>query len=76
MLSLEAAAVLREVGRRVAVARKALKLSQEQLAEKLEISPGYLRRVEGGRENLTVESITKLAASLGVSPWKLLEKPR
>jgi UDP-N-acetylglucosamine 1-carboxyvinyltransferase len=74
--SAEAAAVLQELGKRLAAARKALKLTQEQLAEQLEISPGYLRRVEAGRENLTVETITKLAAAVGLSAWKLLETPR
>jgi transcriptional regulator with XRE-family HTH domain len=50
-------------------------LSQEALAEQLGISPGYLRRIEGGRENLTVDSIAKLASSLGLGLGDLLPSP-
>jgi HTH-type transcriptional regulator / antitoxin HipB len=74
--SAEATALLREVGKRLAAARRARKLTQEQLAEQLEISPGYLQRVEAGHENLTVETITKLATAVGLSAWKLLETPK
>jgi transcriptional regulator with XRE-family HTH domain len=71
----EAAALLRELGKRVAAARKARDLSQEALAEAMGISPGYVRRVEGGRENLTLESVAKFAAAVGVSAWELLGPP-
>lgn len=52
------------IGRRVRQLRKERGLTQERFAEQMGISPGYLRRVELGRENLTVESIGKLASAL------------
>lgn len=75
MANSDAAALLQELGKRVAAARRARNLSQETLAEELGLSPGYLRRVEGGKENLTIGSIAKLAEALGLSPWDLLAKP-
>jgi transcriptional regulator with XRE-family HTH domain len=71
----EAAALLQKLGRQVAAVRRSRKLSQERFAEQIGISAGYLRRIETGRENLTVESIAKLATGLGLSIWDLLEPP-
>ncbi len=72
MSNSEAAALLLTLGARAAEARRRLGLSQEKLAERMGISPGYVRRIERGRENLTVKSIAKLAESLGLTLRDLL----
>lgn len=68
----EAQALLIALGAKVASIRKRRGLTQESLAEQIGVSPGYLRRIERGKENLTVESIGKLAASLRVGLWELI----
>jgi transcriptional regulator with XRE-family HTH domain len=67
--------VMRGVGRRVAELRLTAELTQERLAEKCKVSLKYLQRVEAGRENLTLESLVKLANVLKVAPSALLEPP-
>lgn len=69
-------AVLRDLGRRVAELRADLGLTQEALAEKLDVTFQYLQRIEAGRENLTVRSIVRLAGELGVPTSGLFEAPK
>lgn len=54
------------LGRRVKELRKAKGLSQEALAERMEVHPKYLGSVERGEQNPTLEFLTKLAAALDV----------
>jgi transcriptional regulator with XRE-family HTH domain len=60
----------------VAERRRAYGLTQEQLAEGLDVSLKYLQRVEAGEENLTIASVVKLANALAVEPNYLLRPPR
>lgn len=69
------ATVQRHVGRRVAELRRAQGLTQEQFAELAEVSVGYVRQVEGGRENLTIATMVKLAALLEVDVVDLFVPP-
>ncbi len=41
-------------------------MSQEELAEKMGISPKYLSSIERGKENPTLDTFVKLADSLGI----------
>jgi transcriptional regulator with XRE-family HTH domain len=54
------------IGKRIKELRKARSLSQERLAELLEISPNYLSGIECGRENPTLDLLLRLATSLKV----------
>lgn len=67
--------VIRDVGRRVAELRSALGLTQDKFAEALGVSGVYVRRVEIGRENLTLRSLTRFASMLGVRTADLLQAP-
>ncbi|MBI5499778.1 MAG: helix-turn-helix transcriptional regulator [Deltaproteobacteria bacterium] len=67
--------VLRDVGRRIAELRRQKGYTQERLAEKAEVSIKFLQRVEGGRENLTVRSLTRFAALLQVGVPELFTVP-
>jgi len=67
--------VLRDLGRRVAELRAARGMTQEQFAEAGDFAVQYLQRVEGGRENLTVRSLVRLANLLHVSIPDLFAKP-
>lgn len=52
------------IGKRIQDLRKSRKMSQEQLAEKMGISPKYLSSIERGKENPTLDTFIKLAAAL------------
>lgn len=61
------------VGRRISELRRARNTSQEQLAGRLDVSVQWLSRVENGRENLTLETISTFAHALGAEPLHLFE---
>ena len=63
----------RRIGKRVATARKAAELTQEQLAAKVGISREYLARLEGGAHEPTLTTIVKVARALGVTPGSLID---
>jgi transcriptional regulator with XRE-family HTH domain len=42
-------------------------LSRAEMASILEVSPQYLSRILSGTENLSIKSIAKIEATLGVS---------
>ncbi|MFO0646002.1 MAG: helix-turn-helix transcriptional regulator [Polyangiales bacterium] len=68
--------VLRDLGRRIAELRAQNGQTQEQLSEKLNVSLQYLQRIEMGRENLTVRSLTRLAEALAVPLKDLFVEPQ
>lgn len=65
--------VIRNVGRRVAELRAALGLTQDEFSAQVGIGLKYLQRVEAGRENLTIESLVKLANHLNTRVTALFE---
>ena len=67
--------VLGLIGRRVAELRASRELTQEQLAERAEVSARYIQRVEAGTENLTVTTLIKMSNALRVSLGELLIPP-
>jgi transcriptional regulator with XRE-family HTH domain len=68
--------VVRSLGARVAERRRALGMTQEELAERLAVSVKYLQRVEGGKENLTLRSLVTLANGLQLDIAELIQRPR
>lgn len=59
------------LGAQVREIRRARGLTQEALAEQLEVSPRYLAGVERGERNLTLDSVDALAEQLGVEAREL-----
>jgi transcriptional regulator with XRE-family HTH domain len=53
-----------KIGARIASLRKARRMTQEQLAAKMEISIPYLSSIERGRENPTLNTLINLARCL------------
>ena len=49
-------------------------LTQERLAEELDVTPRYLAGIERDERNLTLDSIEALAIQLGVDPHSLLAR--
>jgi DNA-binding XRE family transcriptional regulator len=67
---------LLDVGRRIAEVRIKTGLTQEEFAERVaRISLKYLQRIEAGRANLTVLTLAKFAARIGVEVKELFEPP-
>lgn len=62
------------VGANVRRLRAERKLTQEQLAHDAEIDVTYLRGIEVGRRNPSVNVLGQLACALGVRPYTLLDE--
>lgn len=65
----------RVVGANLRAYRVARGWSQEELAEVLVVHRTYMGGIERGERNLTLRSVEKLAARLGVDPMALLTAP-
>ena len=61
-------------GNSVRKRRKALGLSQEQLAERAKLHRTYIGMVERGEKNITLTNIEKIALALGCAVNELLEE--
>ena len=59
------------LGQRIKRLRARLGLTQDVLAERIQISPKYLSNIERGRENPTLDTLLRLARSLKVEPWEI-----
>lgn len=64
----------KRVGQNMAQLRKMRRLTQAEVAELLGVEPDYVWRIERGRENLTLLSLSRLAAVLGVDPALLVQR--
>ena len=60
------------IGKRIQKSRLAVELTQEQLAEKLDISTNYLSKIETGREKPNLEMLDNICNNLNVSLSYLL----
>lgn len=60
------------LGKRIREERKKLNLTQEQLAEKIDVSTTYIGFVERGERSITLGKLTCIANVLGVSVDYLL----
>lgn len=69
------AKVIVAIGRRIAELRSQSGLTQRQLAKKLRVSIPWISRVEAIGENLTVETIVRIARAIGVGPAELWTPP-
>jgi XRE family transcriptional regulator, regulator of sulfur utilization len=63
-------------GKRVKAARRAAKLTQEELAETAHLNPKYLGQIERGEKSPSFEMILELAKSLYISPALLFDFER
>ncbi len=64
---------IKEIGSRIREARKTANLSQEQLAELLDISTAYMSDIENGKTNLGIKIFMKITETLKVSADWLLQ---
>ncbi|OGP49768.1 MAG: hypothetical protein A2Y79_04835 [Deltaproteobacteria bacterium RBG_13_43_22] len=64
------------IGIRISEIRKKKGFTQDQLAEKMEISPKYLSSIERGRENPTLNTLINLAQCLEVDLGVIFSFPQ
>ena len=64
---------LKKFGKQVRQLRKALGLSQEDLAELTDLHRTYIGGIERGERNVALINIVRLAKALKVSPSELLK---
>lgn len=65
--------LLRRLGERIKEIRKARGVTQETVAEQIEMSPQYLSRIEGGHQSPSIEMLAKLADTLEVDLWEFFD---
>lgn len=58
---------LKEMGQRIMVRRKALRMTQEELAEKLGVSTQMISNLELGKKAIRPENLAKICDALGLS---------
>lgn len=61
----------RAVGKRIKTLRHRNGLTQDRLAEQVELSPKYISGIERGVENPTMDIVLRLAKTLKVEPYDL-----
>ena len=54
----------RQIGQHIKTARKSRKLTQEYLAEKLDVSVGYVSQIERGRTKISLDLLAMIATIL------------
>lgn len=62
----------RTVGRQLRAHREERDMSQEAFADVLGVHRTYLGAIERGERNLTLKSVERIAAAVGVEPIELL----
>lgn len=63
---------LKPIGKRIQECRRALGITQADLADKLDISVSHMSSIETGRANFGVETLMKITEILSVSADSLL----
>ncbi len=65
--------ILKKFGKNVKLARIKKDYSQDQLAEKLNVTQNYITKIETGRQNMSLKKIAELAEGIGVDIEELLQ---
>lgn len=60
------------IGEQVRVAREQAKMTQEVLAEKIEVSPQYISDLERGVVGIALPTLKRLCSTLGVASDQIL----
>ena len=61
-----------EFGKRVRILRKRMKLTQEELAELVDVSHSFIGHIERGTRKLSVDTLFRLCAVLKTSADELI----
>ena len=61
------------IGLNVKVERTIKRLTQEQLAELIDVHENYIGRIETGKQNVTIKTLNRIANALNIKLTRLLE---
>ena len=61
-----------EIGGQVKIVREEAKLTQEQLAERIDVSPQYISDLERGVVGISLATLRRLCVTLGISADRVL----
>ncbi len=64
--------LLKKFGKNVKIERIKKELTQERLAEKMNVSQNYVASIERGKANMSLVKVMELAQALGVGMDKIL----
>ena len=64
---------LKRFGKRLREIRKQRKLTQEDLAERIDVSTNFVGMVERGQRNTTIANVFKMSKALGIKLSKFFE---
>ena len=67
--------LLRAVAERIRQVRSAARVTQEQVAHRLDTNPKNYQRMESGTQNLTLQTVQNIADALEIDPFELLRPP-
>lgn len=65
--------IRRRTGLRIRVLRMERGMTQEGLANSIGMSQSYLAEVEGGKRNVSMENVARIAGGLGVSVREMFD---
>ena len=61
-----------QIGEQIRIARENAKLTQEQFAERIEVSPQYISDLERGVVGISIPTLKRACVTLGVSSDQIL----
>ncbi|KKQ73707.1 MAG: Transcriptional regulator, XRE family [Candidatus Woesebacteria bacterium GW2011_GWB1_38_5b] len=61
----------KKLGKKIKKLRKLAKFTQEELAEKMKVSPKYIQFIENGSRKPSLKTVYKIAKVLGVKVQEL-----
>jgi len=67
------AQISKQLGQNIKQIRLRRKMSQGDICRKLDMDRSYMSAIEGGKKNITIQQLERLAQALGVSVDKLLK---
>ena len=65
--------ISKKLGQNIRQIRLRRKMSQGDICRKLDMDRSYMSAIEGGKKNITIQQLEKLAQALDVSVDKLLK---
>jgi transcriptional regulator with XRE-family HTH domain len=68
--------IYKQMGRLIRVRRKKIEVTQEELAQRINLTRTSITNIEKGRQKIQVHTLFDIAAALDVSPYTLLPIPR
>ena len=61
------------IGQRIAACRREKHITQEQLAEHLDVSTAFISKIERGRTQISLERLVQICHYLDTTPARILE---